>query len=266
MTGWLGARCVAFAAATPRGVRTGDWAGTVMLKSFMTVAADLKGQGIGRELRRRIVGVIASHAHPILRFGERSAAFEGALTQDYSKGGMHVRFLGPCIAAAAMAKGGAPGAHLGAEEFMALWSARSSDAVVNPLPQTIELAHYLRDPRQRVLLGVRNRDGALAAGAMAVRTAVVSKRGVDVSVQLEQLAVGRNVVSDSIARLAADAAHWGYAGGAGVVTIPNIGDSPWPLLAAAGLRKLSARYSVWAAAARESHPLLGANATNLEVV
>jgi hypothetical protein len=101
---------------------------------------------------------------------------------------------------------------------------------------------------------------------MAVRTMVAARRGLEVSAQLEQLMIGPDAGPEQLTRLAAQAAYWAYAGDPGVVTIPNIGDNPWPRLAAAGFRKLSTRYSVWAASTAESHPLFGSVATNLEVV
>ena len=266
VTGWIGERCVAFAGATPRSVCTDGWEGRVLLKSFMTVAADLKGQGIGRRLRTLIVREAGASGDPILRFGEASQASGRALVEDYTNAGMHVRMLGACSAAATVAKGGAPAPPLSASEFALLWSQHPRVGVINPLPQEGESAHYARDPRQRVVLGVRDADDRLVAGAMVVRAAIAGRRGVEPSVQFEQLAVTSEAEGSDVARLASDAAHWGYAAGSGVVTIPNIGDTPWPLLAAAGFRKLAPRYSVWGASRDPSHPILEATATNIEIV
>lgn len=266
VTGWMGGRCVAFAGATPRRACTDGWEGRVLLKSFMTVAADLRGQGIGRQLRTLVVREAGASGDPILRFGELSPASGRALDEDYTNAGMHVRMLGPCTAAATVAKGGASAPALGASAFALLWSQRPRQGVINPLPQGSESEHYMRDPRQRVFLGVRGLDDRLVAGAMVVRAAIAGRRGVEPGVQLEQLAVTSEAEGSDVARLASDAAHWGYTAGSGVVTIPNIGDTPWPVLAAAGFRKLASRYSVWGASRDQSHPIFGATATNIEIV
>lgn len=266
VTGWVGDRCVAFAGATPRHACTDAWEGRVLLKSFMTVAADLKGLGIGRRLRTLVVRESGAAGDPILRFGEPSPPFGRALEEDYTNAGMHVRILGPCSSAAAMAKGGTSAAEIDATAFAALWRSRSRDRVINPCPPDSELAHYARDPRRRTFLGVHDAEGRLVTGAMVVRAAIAGRRGVELSVQLEQLAVSSQAESSDVTRLTADAAYWGHATGSGVVTIPNIGDTPWPLLAAAGFRKLAPRYSVWGASYDPSHPIFGATATNIEIV
>ncbi len=264
--GWVGSRCVAFAAATPRRVRAGEWTGSVMLKSFMTVAADLKGRGVGRELRRQIAHEISMRAQPALRFGEPLPSAEKVLADDYSAAGLHLRALGPCIGAAIMARGGGPSAPVEREDYAAVWAARANRGTVDPAPSPADLAHYLRDPRPRTVVSARESDGTLVATAMAVRAALVTKRGVEQHVHLEQVMAGDKARAEHLARLAADAAYWGYETSAGVVTIPNIGDTPWSLLGGAGFRKLPHRYSAWIATATTSHPLQYAEATNLEIV
>lgn len=266
LCGWIGSRCVAFAAATPRLVRAAEWTGSVLVKSFMTVDADLKGRGVGRELRRRIAREIARRSRPVLRFGEALPSVERVLAEDYGDSGLHLRLVGPCIAAAVMARGGGPGAAVGKEEYAAVWRAHANRGVVDPAPSPNEFAHYLLDPRQRTVVGVRERDGELVVAAMSVRATLATRRGVEQHVHLEQVFVGRNARAEHLACLAADAAYWGYEARAGVVTIPNIGDTPWSLLAGAGFRKLPPRYSAWVATATTNHPLQYVGATNVEIV
>jgi hypothetical protein len=236
-----------------------------MVKSFMTVDADLKGQGVGRELRRRIVEEIASHALPILRFGEPLLGVETVLAEDYGAGGLHLRPLAHCGTAAVLARGGGPAGSPDESDWAAAWHSRKTEGVVDPAPPPAEVAHYLRDPRPRTLVGVRDAEGGLAAAAMVVRAAMRTRRGVEMNVQLEQLLVGRNARPEHLARLVVDAAYWGHSARDGVVVVPNVGDTPWPLLASAGFRKQAARYSAWVASAA-NHPLQHAQATNLEIV
>jgi hypothetical protein len=244
----------------------GEWTGNLLVKSFMTVDTDFKGRGVGRELRRRIAQEIARRQEAALRFGAQVPSADRVLAEDYAAAGLHIRRMGPCLAAAAMVRGGMPEPAIEVEEFAALWRTRASNGVVDPFPSLAELAHYLEDPRRRSIIGVRASNGVLVAAAMVVRAAVATKRGVEEHVQLEQVFADRNAGAEHLARLVAGAAYWGYETRSGVVTIPNTGDTPWSQLAEAGFRKLPPRYSAWIATTATSHPLHAAGATNLEIV
>lgn len=265
VTGWRDDHCVAFAAATPRRVAVGSWSGPVMVKSFMTVSRAMAGLGVGRRLRREIVGAIASRELPALRFGEHAAAFDDVLTEDYGAAGMTLRMLAGCQSAATLAASDPPD-RLSVDEYLAFAGQRTERATIRSDADADTMAHYLRDSRGRVLLGVRDPSGALVASAMGVRAVIVARRGPEVNVHLEQLSVASGATAEHVRRLAGSAAHWGHGGTRGVVSIPNIGDTPWPLLAEAGFRKLPSRFSVWAASTDASHPLMSATAVNLEII
>lgn len=236
-------RCVAFAAASPRRLRYGTWSQPFLIKSFVTVAKELRGRGVGRDLRRRIVSEIARDAHPIVRFGEIATP---ALEEDYRLSGMTISYQGPCVAMATMSDGRAEPRLLSVQEYAEATRTLARPGGLALDAQADVLVHYLSDPRGRTFLGVLDHKGDLAVAAMVVRARMVGRGGVVVSVQLEQLIGKEGVDTSEIRELAAASAQWGY-GGQGMVTIPNIGTASLELLAEAGFRQIPGRYSAWVA-------------------
>lgn len=243
ITGFQDGRCVAFAAATPRKLRLGSWSAPFFVKSFVTIAPHLRGRGIGRDLRRRIVSEIAAEGIPIVRFGEIAT---GALEEDYQLSGMAISYQGECRAVARLSDANAEPRLLSIDEYLNVTRALSSPRALVLDADAEVVAHYSADPRGRAFLGVSGEGGEIVAAGMAVKAMVVTRKGSTTSVQLEQPITARDTEPRCFRDLTAAAARWGY-NAAGIVTIPNTGSLEPGLLAEAGYRHIPGRYRAWVA-------------------
>lgn len=244
--GMQGSRCVAFAGATPRKMHSGERSATVFAKSFVTVARDLQGRGIGREVRRRVLASLEADACPVVRFGEHLPPGSRVLEEDYGLSGMDISRMGDCFGGATQSDGSAIPRFLTPTEFSEVASEHVSGTALRVDNDEATLKHYLTDPRGRVLLGVPAPDGKVCVAAMAVAARVVTHSGTTTSVQLEQLVTTSAATPKEVKGLAQAAAQWGYRG-PGIVSVLNLGSCSWGLFARAGFRRLPSRYAVWMA-------------------
>ncbi len=262
VTGWQDGRCVAFAALTPRQARVDGWHGWIAIKSFMTVATSLRGRGIGRVLRQRIVREAADRRMPLLRFGEHATQVHDALAADYQAAGMRLERVMECVPAAM----GIPAIEAPDVREGVAGEGPVPAHVLVPARAAAEHTHSAHDPRGRTALVSHDANGEVLVSASVVRSVLRTRDAHVTSVQLERLALSPAATAHALKQLVAAAGRWGYEGGRGIVTVPSIGDASWEMLAAAGFRRMPPRYSAWVAASEGDHALFSARSTRFEIV
>lgn len=153
------------------------------------------------------------------------------------------------------------------EEWLAAYSVlhRPDDGTIYEELGPRELAHELRDPWERQCAVVRTASGQLCGAAILAHTHSVTQTGTQVLPTLHHI---RCETSDALASLVAAAASFRRADmpAAPIVTVPNRAGLTDQMLRQARVRSMPAMFLGYVAAADPKHPLLAADATDVEVL
>jgi GNAT superfamily N-acetyltransferase len=257
----------------PRRLRFRGTVSDAFVASFLAVRPAFRGRGVSNQLYAALLLACRAAGLPAVIYAEaRSEAALRPLHGTSERLGVQVKKLGQYANHAFVPRarqGGAPTAAVAVETtdlglVLAAIAPCVSDATLWSLPGRAELAHYLRDPRPRKLLVVKEGDRTVGAG-MASLDEVATASGIDRVSTLDSVFFPEPT-ADRILALARAAAQV-FAGNttSPVVSAPSLATIPAEMLAAAGIRRSGAVFDGFVVSG-ESHPFLGAEVTNLEVV
>jgi GNAT superfamily N-acetyltransferase len=259
-----GAGLAGFAAVTPRAVRFRGERSHVYVLSFVVVDPAWRGRGVAARLYAVLLDAVRQAGLPVVTFAVAGSPGHRMLLRAYEAGGFVLRPLGSYAV-----HGLTPGPRPEASPWRVTAAAdltplpRAAEACADPgvlwsAPEAEELSHYARDPRGRGLVVARGRGGAPTGAALAV-----GPEGDPAAVVVDTLFASRP--DPALVRDLCGAAS-GCFPGRHAVLASNVRVVPPDVLRAAGLRRLPQGVEGYLCAADGSHPLLRAEATNLEVL
>jgi GNAT superfamily N-acetyltransferase len=260
-----GARAVGFVALIPRSIRVEDRVVAVYVLSFFAVHPDFCGAGVGARMARLI---LKTCDRPVLTYAEVSSASERALAASaLSRGWMFKRIAEVRTYGFAGARGNRDAPALARQvtvrEFLAALEGCTSAAVAWSRPTLEQVEHYAADPRGSCLAIVQGPNHRTLGGALIVRSQVITAHGTESVPSLDAVFL-HGTPAPALAALAALARdHW-PAGGASVVTAPNLHTVPPDAIRRAGFRATRSAFNL-AIMGDESDPIVSLTATNLEV-
>lgn len=261
-----GSDLIGFAAATPRTARFRGREVAVYLLSFVAVRADQWGRGLAAGLYARLLDAVRAARAPVVTYAFPDSPGQRALLRAYEAARFVCQSLGPFAVHGYLPRRGEsplPVATADAAGLSEMAAGCDDPAILWSAPTPDELAHYARDPRPRVLLVAREQDRPVAAG-FAVRSALATPTGLEAVTVLDNLFVRAPAGLQALGHEAAR--RWPSPSSSSLVLIPNVRGIPPAVLRAAGLRQLPQRVEGYLCVTDPADPLLGAQATNLEVL
>jgi GNAT superfamily N-acetyltransferase len=260
-----GSRPVGYIAAIPRSVWTPDGAETVIcVLSLFAVHPDYRGGGIGRALVRSIMEAIGS---PTLVYTQPGSSAERLFEASASARGWAFKRIAELRTYAFMRAqslhSAAAAREATVDEFMSAVAVCPSPGLLWSRPTAEQVKHYTSDPRGSCPTIVHDAEGATLGGAIVVRSEIVTARGVETVPSLDAVFLQQRQ-AEALGALGVFALDC-WAGGAAVVTAPNLSAVPSDAIRSAGFRATRSSFTV-AAIGDESDPVVRrTTATNLEV-
>lgn len=240
------------------------------LVSFLGVLPAWRSQGIAVRLMEGIFRTLVDRNQAFLWFVQTGGGGERCTLQASQEVGFDPRRLGPFPSYGFMRRPGTEPSTVRVVEtadHAALLSVLPSCSGGQTLwndPDARLLEHYLRDPRQRVMVVLEDAGGAKHGAAMIVRSEVATSQGVSYVPLVDNLFLPQPGADALTALCAYAAQRWPECGPSPMVSIPNAGGIDPALLRAAGMRQTAVGFTGLLQAA-DDHPFLAATDTNLEI-
>ncbi len=232
-----GSEWVGFAAATPRRVEVAGTPIDAHLVSFVAVAPEARGSGLGHRLYAVLLDrLVAAGAQAVITFGLEGSVGLSLLVRAYEAAGFRTvdlgeyPSLGMVIPRTATAREASPPPGL---------PASGPADLLASAPTEEQWRHYLTDPRGTRWLGLPDRGTLTGRGGLAVLAERATTRGVEPFACLTNLFGGPFDAAD-LAILAEGLAGFGPPGT--VATLPNPEGLPLEEARSRGLRRLAVNY------------------------
>lgn len=269
-TAWDGDLLVGFAGTTARRLQYGSEITWTIVVSFVAVKPDRQRLGIAAALYETLLGAVRNLGAPIVTFAVPRSPGERALRQAYARAGFQIRPFGTYASHMAM-----PGtAHQPSD-----WEACSADAgdllpqiaaycatdetLAWNSPDAAQIAHYGRDPRNRVFLALRKSAREWCGGAFLIQAELRSSQGLQIVPTLESVFLRRNDAA-ALPVLLRETLH-GSGGMAGrLVAVPNLSAFDQAALQSARIRQVGIGFQGYVCGLRL--PFENSMATTLEIV
>ncbi len=265
--GFLDSQPVGCAAATQRAVVHDGSRIDAYVLSFVAVDPSARGHGLAAALYARLLGAL-SPGVPVIAFAEPNSAGERLLINAFDKASYTPHTLGVCRAVGYVSRpatserlvSAAPVQHL--EDFTSVIPDTDGATIWNrPTPQ--QWVHYAADPRRRIAVLIRDRDGLPIGSAMIVVTAILSAHGLQHVPMLESVCLPSQ--SPDALRAVFDFATEQY-GAAGTMVASNLSYLDSSVVRAAGARALPSSFNAYVFLGGRQHSLHNAAHLNLEVI
>ena len=262
-----------FAGSTNRRVRWDSRELELSVVSFVAVHPEFRGRGIAAELYRILLGGLRERGNPILTFAQAGSGGQRAIEKAYPAAGLRLSppvaypAFGCLVRAGQMPGRWAPCA--AGEEANTIESLPCSaeEGVFWSAPTREQMAHYLTDPRGRILMVERDDEGNVAGAAFAGRIELKMTDRVARVTTVDSLWM-RQGRSDSLPSLAAAAEIWasGPIQAAATVSLPNLCRMEAAQLRRVGIRQIATPYTGWIAWGDDRELSNVPAVTNLEIV
>lgn len=240
-----------------------------LVLSFAAVAPPAGRRGLGAAMYASLLDALPPDV-PLFAFAQPDSIGERLLLNSLSRAAFRHRLLHTCRAVGYLRRSNtAPTAGASAQETTAYeefaCAGRSSgprDVVWADMTKE-QWRHYLQDPRERVMVTVRDADGIPLGTAMLVTAEVLSSEGVQKVPMLESVALAEPTAG-ALAALFAFAATRARPGS--TVIASNLSYIDAALLRASGVRALPSSFNTYAFVRGPKHVIETAAALNLEVI
>ena len=264
---------VGFFSLFPRRLRFRGTISDTFVASFLAVRPAFRGRGVSSQLYTALLLACRAAGLPVVIYADaHSDAALRPLHRTSERLGMQLKKLGqyPNYAFVPRARQGPALAAAVAIEttdldlVLAAIAPCEGDATLWSLPGRAELAHYLRDPRPRKLLVVKEGDRTVGAG-MASLAEIATATGIERVATIDSVFLPEPTADRILALARATAQVFAGSTTGPVVSAPSLATIPAEMLKAAGIRRSGAVFDGFVVSG-ERHPYLGAEVTNLEVV
>lgn len=259
-----GDRLIGFIGVCPRRVRANGIATDVYVLSFVSVLPSFQGRGVAGRLYDRLLSSIDPSVD-VFVFAETGSPAEAVLVKACRRARPEVRGLAPQrgYGAAVLPNGaGAFRVDASGHELETVVSASVTEGVAWNHPTPAQLAHYASDPRGAALFVAGERGGG---GAIATLYEFATQAGVERVPALDCVFLPSGS-AEHLRGLVVAASHTWSSAGAPVVMLPNAGTIAASVLREAGFRSTKASFTPYILSNDPRSPLLGAGATNLEII
>jgi predicted N-acetyltransferase YhbS len=268
---WEGGEMVGFAGLTPRRIRFGHRPAAAYVLSFVAVYPVCRGRGLAAGLYAALLDAVRGTEVPIIGFALLGSAGQRTLLRAYEAAGLRCRPLGEFQTYGFHSPRLALPPDVSTEEPAAADLVSVIEACVGPrtlwsAPDARQLDHYRQDLRPRALVLVRGPDRQPAGAGLVVRADMATAKGVQPAVTVESVFLPWPEAGTLRALLDHAARRWPSAAGPTPVMAPNLQGLDAALLRSAGVRQVAPGFAGYVGVADPTHPLLGAESTNLEIV
>jgi GNAT superfamily N-acetyltransferase len=261
-----GSRLVGFIGLCARRALTSGNAQDVCMMSFGSVLPSFRGQGIASRLYEAVLRAVEPTGADVMAFAETGSPAEYVFAKVARRVRKDVRTLSPlrgCAAAVGPLGNSAAGKTGTDSELARLLVASTRNAIAWNNPTGAQLAHYADDPRGAAFLTTEDAHGI--SGAIATLYEVISLTGVERVPVLDSVFLPTGQ-AQHLRDLAASASRRWPAATSSVVMLPNAGTIAASVLREAGFRSTKASFTPYILSNDPASPLLGADATNLEII
>jgi hypothetical protein len=259
-----GARTVGFVALIPRQLSTADGVAVIYVLSFFAVDPHYRDAHIGTRLASRIVEI---SDRPIVTYTAPGSRSERALAQSATARGWTFRHM----ATLQTYVGGADrhpqtpvvARQATVEEFRAAMQASGSTAIAWSQPTLEQARHYMADPRGACFAVAHGMNGVALGAALIVRSEIITASGTENVPSLDAVQLHDR---HAAALRALRAFALKHAGGASIVTAPNLEAVPPEAIRLAGFRATQSALNVAVMGNAADAITRQAISTNLEVL
>ena len=263
---------VGFAAVIPRRLRRGvkQWDSGIV--SFIAVRPAWRGRRLSLLMYEALCAAIREIGQPVVTFGIEGTSGAKLIERVYGNAGFKVLPLGPYpIYSFIVRKDRTPAGPWEAEVCSCLplreiISEMGEDTgIVISDPSDAQLRHYLRDPRPRTLMMLRNRATGLLGAAWVIVSEGLTNQGVQQSIVIESVYLA-SYDAEAIPSLMHAAAAWARAPSSAVVYATNLGGFDPSALRTTAIRITGRGFLGYCCVPPTAGLVEGVRATNMEII